>query len=536
VVGSANMKTRIILSFSVMVVLVVVLTVSQYVAMLHVVGDAEQALDGYSLSERMANIENRHMHWANSVVALFADDSDRHSGQVHVDPKTCPFGSWYYSDEREDLEIHIPALKSVFAEIETPHDALHSAAAEMLRLINDSDDVDLGRWQAAEIYFARIVPNLNIVTHGLGEVAGLVSDHARNEAETMVTGARHSNRVLLGVGIISILAGLFLALLTYRSISDTLKCIVANLQSGSKQVAVASGEIAAASQRMASGASEQAAGLEQSAASLQQMSAVTRKNAKSAQDANDMAQKVHKSAVSSLSEMDRMSDAILRIKSSSDESVRIIKTIDEIAFQTNLLALNAAVEAARAGEAGKGFAVVAEEVRNLAQRSADAARDTSVLLEESKTNADQGVRVTREVKSVLDGIVKDIAATGSLVEGVMSASREQAVGVEEINKAVESIESVTQANAAGAEQVAASSEELYAQADGINQEVCNLKLLIGEAAALKRTPVADPSATDAVVLQNRFDAGAYKQPAWSDMTDRDLENLDLDEITETMEV
>jgi len=292
--------------------------------------------------------------------------------------------------------------------------------------------------------------------------------------------------LILTASSIAVILGVILAFFITRGILNALKRIINDLTEGAEQVASAAGQVSAASQSLAEGATEQAAGLEETSSSLEEMSSMTKQNADNAQQANTLATETRKAANNGSEAMGRMSAAIREIQKSSDETAKIIKVIDEIAFQTNLLALNAAVEAARAGEAGKGFAVVAEEVRNLAMRSAEAAKNTANMIEESVKNAKNGVDIATEVGKVLEEIVQSIGKTTDLVGEIAAASSEQAQGIDQVNTAVSQMDKVTQQNAANAEESASAAEELSAQAEQMNQIVQELVKLVGGSCASNR--------------------------------------------------
>ena len=281
--------------------------------------------------------------------------------------------------------------------------------------------------------------------------------------------------IIAGIGVGAIIA---VALLITRSIVKPVNRVISNLTMGSDQLDSASNQVSDASQQLAEGTTEQAASLEETASMLDEMLTMTKMNADNAEQANSKSKEVHTAADKSKDSMERMTEVIARIKASSDETAKILKTIDEIAFQTNLLALNAAVEAARAGEAGKGFAVVAEEVRNLAQRSAEAAKNTSKLIEESQQNADNGVVVSGEVSKVLNEIVSGVAEVSETISQLAESSKEQTKGIEQVTAATSDMEQATQANAATAEESSASSEELSAQARELNTVVRTLQVIV----------------------------------------------------------
>ena len=281
-------------------------------------------------------------------------------------------------------------------------------------------------------------------------------------------------------GLVAASAAVVFFLVTRIVVRPT-SAIVGSLTCGSDQLASASGQVSSASQSLAQGASEQAASLEETTSALEEMSSMTKKNAETAREAATLAAQTRSFAEKGSEAMERMGGAIGEIQRSASETAKIIKVIDEIAFQTNLLALNAAVEAARAGEAGKGFAVVAEEVRNLAMRSAEAAKNTSALIEGSVQSSRNGVSMAEEVAKTLSEITSAVEKVDAMVGEIAAASKEQATGIEQVNMAVSQMDKVTQSNAAAAEESASAAEELSSQAMELRNVVSAIEALVGAA-------------------------------------------------------
>ena len=227
---------------------------------------------------------------------------------------------------------------------------------------------------------------------------------------------------------------------------------------------------------LSQGATEQASSIEELTASIEQVSTQTKINAENASKANGMAEQAKNYAVTGNEQMKEMLKAMDEINESSNNINKIIKVIDDIAFQTNILALNAAVEAARAGQYGKGFAVVAEEVRTLAGRSANAAKETTALIEDSIKKSEEGTRIARETAEALEKIVDSVESVSKLVSDINNASNEQAVAISQINQGVMQVSQVVQENSATSEESAAASEELSGQADLLYELISRFRL------------------------------------------------------------
>lgn len=288
---------------------------------------------------------------------------------------------------------------------------------------------------------------------------------------------------ILAVNAVAISVTLVLFWLT-RGIVKKLRASLLDLRAGGAQVAAASGQIASGSQTLSHGASEQAASIQEISSSVEEMTAMTRRSGENASQAAAMMGEAASQVERSNSALSEMQASMKLIKESSEKVARINKTIDEIAFQTNILALNAAVEAARAGEAGKGFAVVAEEVRNLAQRAAVAAKETAGLIEESIGNSNAGSNKLEQVALAIRGITDSANKVEQMVAEVNEASRQQVQGIQNVTNAIAQVKAVTQTTAASAEESAAAAEQLSAQAMTVRDLVNGLmRMADGSSAA-----------------------------------------------------
>ncbi len=394
-----------------------------------------------------------------------------------------------------------------------------------------------GFWREAEA----LRPLREDLANKLLESVGHTAEESVKQASSVATTT--SNRLAATVTaqtfglVLAIFLGIAMAAGITRGICTVLGRIVAGLGHGSEQVTSASHEVASSSQQLAEGASQQAAALEETSASMEEITAASQSNAARTAECSQLAGDCLVAATTGNDAMQRMTDTMSRIKTSSEETSRILQTINAIAFQTNLLALNAAVEAARAGDAGKGFAVVAEEVRALASRSAEAAAMTTQLLDRARGEAEEGVQAVGAMGDTLERMIGHAQRVSVLLDEVRSATTEESRSIDHVTGAVAQMDQVTQVTAANAEEAAAASEELAAQARELDEMIADLERLIGgqhrfdePPAAIEpvRTPAARPALALPPAVRERSTNGhrpAYQPVAVAELSDADISSF-----------
>jgi methyl-accepting chemotaxis protein len=284
--------------------------------------------------------------------------------------------------------------------------------------------------------------------------------------------------VLIAAGLVVIIMCVAIYWAVTHFIIAPMNHVIGGIDKSANQVTAASVELSSTSNQLADGASRQAASLEETSATLEEVSTMTRQNADNADQCDGLMREVNSVVEKANQSMAAQTVAMEEISKASEETQKIVKTIDEIAFQTNLLALNAAVEAARAGEAGAGFAVVADEVRNLAMRAAEAARDTADLIEGTVKKVHEGETLVAQTNEDFGTVAEKATRVGALVAEIAAASKEQTHGISQVNQAVLEIDTVTQQTAANSEEAASASEELSAQALHLKRLVEELEELL----------------------------------------------------------
>jgi methyl-accepting chemotaxis protein len=480
--NSMTIGKRISLGFGLVLALLVVLSLSSYIGVGKIVANAKEVIGGGRLNAELAQREVDHLNWAGKVTGVLVNGGTELS--VETDPHKCGFGKWYYGEGRVQAETLLPALKSLIAEIEEPHKKLHESAVAVKSSLAGGDPKG-----ALTVYATQTLPALQSVQSLLNQIR----EEARGQLITDqgMLDAASKTRLLVGLfAFAALVVGLGVAFFIVRGISSAIKHVSLSMNDGAEQVSAAAGEVSSSSHSLAEGASQQATAVEETSASLEELGAMIRQDADNARQADDLMKEASQVIQGSDESMKKLTASMDEISAASSQTQKIVKTIDEIAFQTNLLALNAAVEAARAGEAGAGFAVVADEVRNLAMRAAEAAKNTSNLIEGTVQKINAGNALVSETSESFYVASQATTRIGSIITEMAGALNQQAMAVGQINRAIHEIDTVTQANAAAAEESAASSEELNAQAEMMKVSVEQLLAMAGgmEERASDRSP------------------------------------------------
>jgi methyl-accepting chemotaxis protein len=392
----------------------------------------------------------------------------------------------------DDLQAMVRLKSNVDVNLSSPALVLTKGSKEKLQQFSDSE-----AWKEVNRVFVLMIQKaqegnfgvdsagfFKVITQQVEDIGLLVKNEIKWSLErTRGIGEESVHGLIIAISLIGFLS-VSLIVLCYRvirSISVPLRAVSMGLDRAAGEVSEASKQISSASNSLAVGASEQAATIQETSSSLEQIAATTQNNSENAGQANGIMTEAKKLVSDGHLSMKKLEASMEEISKASEETQKIIKTIDEIAFQTNLLALNAAVEAARAGEAGAGFAVVADEVRNLAMRTADAAKNTTYLIQGTAIKVKDGHHLMTETSAVFTKVVQSANRTAELLDEIATASKEQSIGITQLNSAVSEMDKVTQQNAANSEQTASSSEQLADQANQLRTMVEQLVKIIGAA-------------------------------------------------------
>lgn len=335
-----------------------------------------------------------------------------------------------------------------------------------------------GMRTANSVFATQTKPNLEKVQDALGEARACVKNHIMTQ-EAMLAAAQNTNRTIGILVTVGIALGIMLSIIIGRNIIRTLVQIIHSLSEGSEQVSTAANQISAASQQLAEVSSEQAATMEEISSSLEEIHTKSLESTELTKGAEGLMNENIEKSGQSLKSIVEMTRRMGQIQEDSGEMLKIMKVIDEIAFQTNLLALNAAVEAARAGEHGKGFAVVADEVRNLALRAADAAKNTQHILDNTVERINKTASAIKGINDNFEGIVESATVLGEKTAAITNASDEVTSGVTQITEATNQISITTQNVAANSEESASAAEELNVQAVSLSEIIDVLVAMIG---------------------------------------------------------
>jgi len=461
------------------------------------------------LPAKLVAIEAAHLSWASRVRDAIITKSATLEN-VETDPTKCGLGQWLDSEQAKTVYQHASAnFRKQFDSIREGHNAMHTSAVHLKELLSaqqfdeaivsfqkdtlpklnatiailkemtaEAESLVVGKEKAQKIYTEKTVTSV----HAVQEILAKIRKEARGKIMTddvMIAAASktRSSGIVFGISIFSI--GIAFSFFLARTISKLLVGVAQQMAGGSLQVAAASDQILSSSQALADGASSQAAAVEQISATMEEITAMTRQDAENARQSEMLLKEANQVLNATDESMKKLTLSMREISTASTETNKIVKTIDEIAFQTNLLALNAAVEAARAGDAGAGFAVVANEVRSLALRATEAAKNTSDLIEGTVQKIKIGSGLVAETNESFHAVSQSIEKINITISEIVGSTKEQSIAITQVNEAISLVDNVTQQNAATAEETASCSEELNSEVKTMRGSVNDLLIMVG---------------------------------------------------------
>ena len=467
-----KLSTKLVGGFGLGVGALVVISLLAYFGAGRILTHAKEVTQNKEVDRILTQSEVDHLVWGRKVVNAVVDPEVKKI-EVQFDAHRCAFGKWFYGEGRKEAEKIAPYLAKSLAGMEESHIKLHQSAEKLNELTEKGN-----KKEALDFYLQTTRPIIRQLVDTFDSMREEVKKNAMSDE--MLIRTTQNNQLTIGIlGFVFSLVLIVISALLTRGIVGPLNKVITGLTDGADQVSSAAGQVSSSSQALAEGTSEQASSLEETSSSLEEMSSMTRQNADHANQAKSMMAEAHQIVQKVDHHMKEMASAVAEITRSSEETGKIIKTIDEIAFQTNLLALNAAVEAARAGEAGAGFAVVADEVRNLAMRASEAAKNTNDLIENTVKAVRKGNELTHATQEAFAENAEISRKISQLVDEIATASEEQSHGITQVNIAVTEMDKVTQSTAANAEESAAAAEELNAQAEQMKVHVDDLVKVVG---------------------------------------------------------